>query len=483
MINDIIGQISDALYSYILIILLVGAGLYFSFRTKFVQFRMLKNAIKVIAEPPDHEGEISSFKALMVSTGSRVGVGNIAGVSTAIVMGGTGAVFWMWLIAILGAASAFVESTLAQIYKKRDADGSSYGGPAYYIQAALRNRTLGVVFACALIFTYMGGFNMVASFNIASAFEGYDFWTPATPLIIGIVLAILTGLAIFGGTKRLSDVSGLVVPFMAIGYLLVALIVVVMNIGLLPSVIQSIFVNAFDFPAIFGGFAGSAIMYGIKRGLYSNEAGVGSAPNAAAAASVSHPVKQGLVQMLSVYIDTLLVCTATAFMLMCSGVTPTPEMRGVPYVQAAVTQNLGGFGHPFVTGALFMFAFTSIIGNLFYAEFNLRYLLNRVPKAIELTIFRAAAVVLVFVGALLEFDFVWGLADILMGVMALLNIPVIIILGKRVGACLRDYNSQLAQGKNPVFLASSINLPETVDFWQGDDEYRHADTEQPARNE
>lgn len=471
MLNDIIGAISNAMYSYILIILLIAAGIYFSIRTKFVQFRMLWHGIKVIMQPPDKEGQTSSFKALMVSTGSRVGVGNIAGVSTAIVMGGVGSVFWMWLIAILGAASAFVESTLAQIYKKRDADGSSYGGPAYYIQAALKSRALGVVFACALIFTYMGGFNMVASFNIASAFEGYSFSGPSTPIIIGTILAILTAISVFGGTRRLSDLSAVIVPFMAIGYMLVALIIVVMNISLVPSVIANVFINAFDFEAIFGGFAGSAIMYGVKRGLYSNEAGVGSAPNAAAAASVSHPVKQGLVQMLSVYIDTLLVCTATAFMLMASGVTPTPEMRGVPFVQEAVSHNLGAFGHPFVTAALFMFAFTSIIGNFFYAEFNLRYLLDRLPKLWELQAFRAAAVVLVFVGALLEFDFVWNLADVLMGVMALLNIPVIAILGKRVGACLADYTAQLKQGKNPIFLASSINLPDKVDFWQGDEEW------------
>ncbi len=468
MVNEFIGAVSDAMYGYILIILLLAAGLYFSFRTKFVQFRMLGHAIKVVTQPADRLGEISSFRALMVSTGSRVGVGNIAGVSTAIVLGGTGSVFWMWVIAILGAASAFVESTLAQIYKRRDADGSSYGGPAYYIQAALHTRALGVVFASALIFTYMGGFNMVASFNIASAFEGYSFSGPSTPVIVGLVLAVITALSIFRGTKRLSQVTGYVVPFMAGGYMLVALIIVVMNIELVPSVIGSIFTNAFDFEAIFGGFAGSAIMYGIKRGLYSNEAGVGSAPNAAAAASVSHPVKQGLVQMLSVYIDTIVVCTATAFMLLASGVEPTKDMAGVPYVQEAVSNNLGWFGHPFVTGALFLFAFTSIIGNFFYAEFNLRYLLNRLPRKVELMVFRGAAVVLVFVGALLEFDFVWGMADVLMGVMALLNIPVIVILGKRVGACLADYTSQLKQGKDPAFLASSINLPDTVDFWQGE---------------
>src|SRR5690606_10195811 len=275
--NNLIDSFSTWLYSYILIILLIGAGLYFTVRTKFVQFRLFKESIKLVAEPKDDKNSISAFEALMVSTASRVGVGNIAGVSTAIVLGGGGFVFWMWVIAIIGGASAFIESTLAQIYKKRDKDGGSYGGPAYYIQAALKSRFLGVVFAVALILTYMGGFNMVASFNIASAFEGYSFYNSSTPLIVGGVLALLTGLSIFKGGKTLSKITSIIVPVMATAYIGVALIMVVMHLNHVPGMFVDIFTSAFDFKSAFGGFAGSVIMYGIKRGLYSNEAGVGSA--------------------------------------------------------------------------------------------------------------------------------------------------------------------------------------------------------------
>ncbi|MEK3936505.1 alanine/glycine:cation symporter family protein [Sporosarcina sp. FSL W7-1349] len=460
-----IGSFSDWLYSYILIILLIAAGLYFTFRTNFVQFRMFKESIKLVAEPKEDKDSISPFEALMVSTASRVGVGNIAGVSTAIVLGGAGSVFWMWMIAIIGGASAFIESTLAQIYKVRDKDGGSYGGPAYYIQAALKSRFFGMVFAVVLIFTYMGGFNMVAAFNVASAFESYSFYNSSTPIIVGVALAILTGLSIFKGGKTLSKITSIIVPIMALSYIAVSLIIVVTHLNLVPVMFSSIFSQAFDFQAAFGGFAGSAIMYGIKRGLYSNEAGVGSAPNAAAAASVSHPAKQGLVQMLSVFIDTLLICSATAFMLLCSGVTPTPEMKGVPYAQEALSATFGEFGVSFITFALFCFAFTTIIGNFFYAESNFKYLVQKDPSKVTLTLFRLAAAVIVFFGAQLEFSIAWDTADVLMGIMALINIPVILILGRIAFRCLDDYTKQKKEGKNPVFKAQSIGLKEKTDFW------------------
>ena len=461
----IVGNLNNWLYTYILIVLLIGVGLYFTFKTNFVQFRMFIESIKVVTEPKEDEKSISSFEALMVSTASRVGVGNIAGVSTAICLGGAGSIFWMWLIALVGSASAFIESTLAQIYKVRDTDGSSFGGPAYYIQAVLKNRGLGVLFSVMLILTYMGGFNMVAAFNIASAFEGYSFYTPNTPLIVGAVLAIVTGLCIFGGGKRLSKITGIIVPVMAISYILVALIVVVLHINLVPGMFVAIFTEAFDVSAIFGGFIGSCVMYGIKRGLYSNEAGVGSAPNAAAAASVSHPVKQGLVQMLSVFIDTLLICSATAFMLLCSGVAPDASLKGVPFVQAAVSKTFGNFGVMFVTFALFCFAFTSILGNFYYAEANLKYLNKKAPSKTMLTIFRAIAVVIVFFGAQLEFSIAWDTADVLMGFMALINLPIIVILAGPAVKCLQDYTEQKRQGINPVFIASSIGLRDKTDFW------------------
>lgn len=326
-------------------------------------------------EPKEDEKSISSFQALMISTASRVGTGNIAGISTALCIGGPGAMFWMWLTALLGSASAFIESSLAQIYKRKAADGSSYGGPAYYIQAVLKKRWLGIVFASVLILTYMGGFNMVASFNISDSFRRYDFYQPGTtPLIVGVVLALIFGICIFGGSRRISRITEVIVPLMGIFYIGVSLFIVITHLNLLPGVIASIFKGAFNLSAIFGGFAGSAIMQGIKRGLFSNEAGVGSAPNASASAGVSHPAKQGLVQMLSVYIDTIVICSATGFMLLCSGVAPEGGIAGMPYVQEAVAGSLGSFGSVFITVALFMFAFTTLIGNFYYAEMGLRYI-------------------------------------------------------------------------------------------------------------
>ena len=362
--GKVVGVLSNWMYSYILIILLVGAGIYFTIRTKGIQFRALKEAIRVVMEPKEDEKSISSFQALMISTASRVGTGNIAGISTALCLGGPGAVFWMWLTALLGSASAFIESSLAQIYKRKAADGSSYGGPAYYIQAVLKKRWLGIVFASVLILTYMGGFNMVASFNISDSFRRYDFYQPGTtPLIVGVVLALIFGICIFGGSRRISRITEVIVPLMGIFYIGVSLFIVITHLNLLPGVIASIFKGAFNLSAIFGGFAGSAIMQGIKRGLFSNEAGVGSAPNASASAGVSHPAKQGLVQMLSVYIDTIVICSATGFMLLCSGVAPEGGIAGMPYVQEAVAGSLGSFGSVFITVALFMFAFTTLIGN------------------------------------------------------------------------------------------------------------------------
>ena len=337
---NLILVISDAMYSYILIIMLLGVGLYFTIRGKLLQIRLLPESIRVVGEKSGDENSVSAFEALMVSTASRVGTGNIVGVANAIAVGGYGAVFWMWLIAVVGSASAFVESTLAQIYKKKDPKGGSYGGPSYYIEAALHSRLLGVVFAVVLIATYAGGFNMVASFNLLDSFTGYSFYEQAgyvkilggtysvVTLVGGAVLALLVAVCVLGGGRRIVKVTGVLVPVMGVLYILMALVVMVLNLDMIPGVLARIFHDAFDFQAIFGGalgFGSSAVMQGIKRGLYSNEAGVGSAPNAAAAASVSHPVKQGLVQMLSVFIDTILVCTATAMMCLSTGIDILPE--------------------------------------------------------------------------------------------------------------------------------------------------------------
>ena len=465
-IENIVGTLSNVLYSYVLIVVLVLAGLYFTFRTRGAQISMLPAQIKTVMEKPTDKKGVSSFRSLMVSTASRVGTGNIIGVSTAICLGGFGSVFWMWVIAIIGGASAFIESTLGQIYKRRGADGS-YGGPAYYIEKGLGIKWLAVIFSVILILTYGVGFNMLASYNLQSTFEGYTFYNPAwTPWVIGAVIAVLVGVCLFGGGKRIMSVTGVLVPVMGILYILVALVISLVNIPSLPGVFARIFREAFDFSAIFGGFGGSCVMYGVKRGLFSNEAGVGSAPNAAASADVSHPVKQGLVQTLSVFIDTLLVCSATAFMCMTSGIEPTEALSGAPYVQAALSETLGSVGPIFITVAMVLFAFTTLVGNLFYVNQAWFHLFGKAPSRIFNTVYYVVASLLVFVGAGLSAGLLWDLADVLMGLMTLINIPVIILLGKHALRALSDYRKQKKAGLDPVFRAEDIGIRENLDYWK-----------------
>lgn len=465
MLENIISTVNDALYSYILIIILVLGGLYFTFRTKFVQFRLLKEQFRAVMEKPKDSNGVSSFQALMVSTASRVGTGNIIGVSSALCLGGFGSVFWMWLIAIVGSASAFIESTLAQIYKKKGSDGC-YGGPAYYIETALHSKPLAIVFSILLILTYGFGFNMLASYNLQSTFSGYSFYdSKTTPWVIGLVVAIVVGYCLFGGGKRVIKVTSTLVPIMGVAYILVAFVIVFMNIGLLPDIFKTIFAEAFNLEAIFGGFSGSCVMYGIKRGLFSNEAGVGSAPNASASAEVNHPVKQGLVQVLSVFIDTILVCSATAFMCMSSGVEPSAELSGAPYVQAALTETLGSFGPIFITIAMILFAFTTLIGNLFYVDKCIFHIFGKKPGKVFMSIYYIIASVVIFVGAGLNADLLWGIADVTMGGMTLINMPVIIFLGKYAFRALKDYENQRSEGIEPVFKAKDIDLPHKTDYW------------------
>ena len=466
-IDGVILHISDVLYRpWFLPVFLIVGGLIFTFATKFVQVRLFPEAIKVIKEKPKNENGISSFGALMVSTASRVGTGNIIGVSTAICCGGPGAIFWMWITAFFGGASAFVESTLAQVYKKRNPDGSSYGGPAFYMQDALKQRWLGVIFSAIIILTYAVGYNMLASYNLQSTFEVFDFYGPKTPALIGIILAVLFGIIVIGGAKRLTKVTGFLVPIMGIIYVLMSFVILGINVTNVPSMFGSIFSNAFDFHAIFGGFAGSCIMYGIKRGLYSNEAGMGSAPNAAATADVSHPVKQGLVQMLSVFIDTLLICTATAFMCLSTGVVPTEDIAGAAYVQEALSTSVGSFGPVFIAVSMTLFAFTTLIGNYSYCEGCLKFILNREVSKTGLIVFRIIATILVFLGAVATAGLVWDTADMLQGFMVVINIPVILILIKPAMRCLSDYCKQRKEGKNPHFKAADIGLKEDTDFWK-----------------
>lgn len=458
--------ISDAIdgwmYSNLLFWALIVAGLFFTIRTKFVQIRLFPEGIRVLMEK-SHDGGISSFQALMIATASRVGTGNIAGIATAIVAGGPGAVFWMWIMAIVGAASAFIESTLAQIYKQKDGEIFK-GGPAYYIERAMKARWLGVIFAILLILTFAFGFNGLQAYNIASSLEHYagDNYAAAA-LIVGVILAGVSAILFFGGAQKISTVSSVLVPIMASVYILIGIIITLSHVKDLPAIFSMIFEEAFDFEAIFGGFAGSCMVWGVKRGLFSNEAGMGSAPNAAAAADVSHPVKQGLVQVISVFIDTLIICTTTVFIVLCTGkYTVGGELNGIPLVQESVKSMFGEIGVGIITVSVALFAFTSLIGNYFYAEANIKFISE--SKAF-MSIFRLLAVVMVFIGANSNLQLAWNLADIIMGGMAIVNIIAMFCLGGIAIRALNNYVKQREEGINPVFKAKDIGLDNT-DLWK-----------------
>ncbi len=468
LLDGAILSISDFLYQpWFVPMILVAGGLYFTFRMKFIQIRLFKEACSIILAKPEKEGNISSFGALMVSTASRVGTGNIIGVSTAICLGGPGAIFWMWITAFFGGATAFVESTLAQIYKKKDTDGSSFGGPAYYMQEALGQRWMGVIFSILIIGIYAIGYNMLASYNLQSTFASFGFYKEGvTPAIIGLVLAVLFGMIILGGAKRLTKITEVLVPVMGILYVLVSLFVILINYKNVPGMFADIIGNAFDVKAIFSGFAGSCIMYGVKRGLYSNEAGMGSAPNASAQADVAHPAMQGLVQMISVFIDTLLICSATALMCLSTNVVPTPDMAGAAYVQAAMHDALGDFGPIFIAVSLSMFAFTTLIGNYSYCEGCLEFIIGHKPSKAGLYAFRSMAILLVFAGAVASAGLVWDTADLLQGLIVCVNMPAIFLLSDRSFKCLKDYTNQRRYVKKPHFHVKDIDLKEQVDFWE-----------------
>ena len=467
-IVDLLNSIDSLMYYPVLIIVMAIAGLYFTFLTRGVQIRLFKESCRLVMEP-SKEGQVSSFQALMVSTASRVGTGNIIGVSTAICLGGPGACFWMWLMCVIGASSAFMESTLAQIYKRKNKEGGCYGGPAYYIENALHAHWLAVVFCIFLIATYAVGFNLLCSYNLQSTFAAYSFYDPKlTPIIVGLVLAVLVGYCLLGGGKRIVKLTSLIVPFMGVFYIAVSLIVIIVHIGHIPAMFAEIFRDAFNFKAIFSGVAGSCLVYGIKRGLYSNEAGVGSAPNASASASVTHPVKQGLVQTLSVYMDTLLLCTATALMCLSSGVPHTEEVSGALYVQNAISTVFGKVGPTFITVAMLLFAFTTLLGNLYYVDNALIFLNGKKEPSKQFQmIFKLICAVVVFLGAVIPMDAAWAMADITMGGMTLINLPACMMLGKVAIDSLKDYENQKKKGQNPVFRAGNIGLAEKeLDFWK-----------------
>ena len=462
--NELLTRLNDFMYTYVLIILLVGVGVYFTIRTRFVQLRLLKDGIKSMlekAESKEGEKKVSSFQALMISTASRVGTGNIAGIATAIAAGGPGAVFWMWLMAIVGGASAFVESTLAQIYKEKK-DGQFRGGPSYYMEKALGKRWMGVLFSILLIICFAYGFNGLQAYNMSSALEYYipNYAETNIPMILGLILAAATAFVIWGGVHRIGFITSVMVPVMAVAYILIGFITMILNISELPHVVAVILKNAFDVQAMMGGFAGSAVVIGIKRGLFSNEAGMGSAPNASASAEVDHPVKQGLVQVISVFIDTILICSSTAIMLLVSGVEgKSGVLDGIPYVQAAISANVGSWGIHFITFSIFAFAFSSLVGNYYYAESNILFIKN---NKILLNVFRVTCLLAIFLGAQADFSLVWNIADITMGFMAIVNIVAIFLLGKIAFKTLEHYEKQKKEGKNPVFYEDEIGITGTV---------------------
>ncbi|WP_416182654.1 alanine/glycine:cation symporter family protein [Helicobacter anatolicus] len=466
IINGWLDNANDFMYTYYLVALLVLVGLYYSFRLGFVQIRLLKESIRVVTEKTDadekHAEHISPFQALMISTASRVGIGNIAGITMAVTIGGPGAVFWMWLMAFFGGASAFAESTLAQVYKVKDGKGFK-GGPAYYIKYALGSKWLGSLFAIFLILTYAYGFNGLQSNTMTSAFEIYyqesNFADSNFKLYIGVILTIFSAVMFFSKSHFIGKVSSLIVPYMALAYVLLAFIAVFLNYEKIPEVCKIILQDAFDFKAIFGGFAGSAVVIGIKRGLFSNEAGMGSAPNAAAAAHTSHPVKQGLVQSLSVLIDVI-ICSSSAFLVLFSTsfVGKGQELKGMPLVQSAMQEYFGSMGLHFVTIAVVLFAITSLIGNYYYAQANIKYLTK---NKILIRLFQASAVAMVFIGAQMDLKLAWNMADVLMALMATLNIVAILLLSGIVHKVLKDYIQQRKQGLDPQFSAKKLGIKNT----------------------
>lgn len=459
-----ITSINDVLWTYVLIIMLLGCATWFTIKTRFVQFRMLGEMIRLLGESPNkrnnEENHISSFQAFMVSLASRVGTGNLAGVATAITVGGPGAVFWMWIIALLGSSSAFIESTLAQLYKVRGKE-SYIGGPAYYMKKGLKKPWMGILFAILIIFTFAFSFNTVQSNTICAAFEQAF---QINHITMGIILTISTLLIIFGGIQRIAKVSSIIVPVMALGYILLAIVIVGMNITQIPAIFKLIINSAFGWEQAFGGGIGVALMQGIKRGLFSNEAGMGSAPNVAATADVSHPVRQGLIQTLGVFSDTLIICTCTAFIILFSGVPLGGEVNGVQLTQMALDNEIGSGGSTYVAIAILFFAFSSVIGNYYYGEANLRYITHN--KTI-MTLFRLMTGAMVMFGALASLDLAWSLADICMGLMTICNLIAIVLLGKYAFRLLADYIEQKRQGiKDPIFTKDKMkDIEADIECW------------------
>ena len=471
---DIIDMLNEYLWTYVVIVMLIGCAIYFTIRTKGVQFRLLKDMFKVIANRPiyinkvekenlstedERLKKIGSFQAFAVSLSSRVGTGNLAGVASAIFVGGPGAVFWMWVMALFGAATAFVESTLAQLYKRRGED-SFYGGPAYYMQYGLHRKWMGVLFAVLITITFGIANQVVQSNTLCDAVAdtmgvGRDK--------VGLVLTIATTMIIFGGVTRISRFSSIIVPIMAVGYILLAAFILITNITAIPAMISLIVKSAFGFEQAAGGMVGVAMMQGIKRGLFSNEAGEGSAPNAAAIASTSHPIKQGLLQALGVFADTLVICTCTAFVILLSGIHDSGR-DGIILTKYALINHVGSLGGLFVTLAIFFFAYSTIIANYFYGETNIRFITQ---SGKTIFAFRAITGATVMIGATVTLQTAWCLVDLAMGLMTLVNLVAIIQLSPKVFRLLDNYIEQRRNHQDPQFKRSMMpEIEKDVECWE-----------------
>lgn len=471
--NDLITQVNDAIWGYVLIGALVLCGLWFTWKTKGVQFRMVGEMIRLLTdsatsgtsqfdEKNGSHKHISSFQAFAVSVATRVGTGNLAGVATAIAVGGPGAVFWMWVIALIGAATAFVESTLGQLFKKRNKD-HFIGGPAYYIEKGLHQKWMAYTFAILLTITFGLSYNSIQSNTICGAMHEAFGWNP---LAVGVVIAALALLIVFGGIHRIANVSAVLVPLMAIGYFLLVVVVIIMNIHLIPHVLKAIITDAFGLRQGAGGMLGATIMIGVKRGLFSNEAGEGSAPNVAATATVTHPVKQGLIQALGVFTDTLLVCSCTAFVILLSGLYDTTALNGIALTQASLGSEIGAAGPTFIAIAILLFAFSSIIGNYYYGEANIRFMTS---NSTVITIYRiCSGGVMVIFGAMVSLDMVWNLGDFCMALLTACNLIAIVALGKYVFRLLDDYRTQKRNGiKEPIFHRSLLpEIEDELECWE-----------------
>ncbi|OFI06728.1 amino-acid carrier protein AlsT [Clostridium acetireducens DSM 10703] len=463
-LNSIVSKCNDILWSYVLIAVLILAGIYFTIKSGFVQFRCIGEMFRLLGEGASNsnlekEKPVSSFQAFCMSTASRVGTGNLAGVAIAITLGGPGAVFWMWMLALIGSASGFVESTLAQIYKIKDKHGYR-GGPAYYMEKALHKRWLGVIFSILITISFGLVFNSVQANTISFAFEEAFGMSRFT---VGIILAVATGIIIFGGVKRIANATSIIVPVMAVAYVILALFITIKNITAVPQVLSLIFKNAFGINQAVGGAMGTAMLMGIKRGLFSNEAGMGSAPNAAATADVTHPVKQGFIQALGVFTDTILICSCTAFIVLLSGVYTNTNLEGIKVTQAALTTQVGSWGNIFIAVAIFLFAFSSLIGNYYYGETNIEFMSK---NKIWLILYRVAVCFMIFFGCIAKIQLVWDMADLFMGSMALINLVAIFKLNGIAFAALKDYLKQKKEGKDPVFTADVIPGIEGAECWE-----------------